>query len=70
MVWLWGQSRVEWGETTRNDNEQQFPSTSPRGGLYWEGRFNGGFFALRVWGGGAFIWRGLFLEFYGNYPAG
>ena len=33
------------------------------GGLYLEGRFNGGFFALRVWG--AFIWRGLFLEFYG-----
>ena len=39
-------------------------------GLYWEGRFNGGFFALRVWG--AFIWRGLyrymkglFSEFYG-----
>ena len=28
-----------------------------------EGRFNGGFFALRVWG--AYIWRGLFSEFYG-----
>ena len=28
-----------------------FPSTSPRGGgLYFVGRFNGGFFALRVWG--------------------
>ena len=27
-----------------------------------EGRFNGGFFALRVWG--AYIWRGLFSEFY------
>ena len=35
----------------------------PPGGLYLEGRFNGGFFALRVWG--AYIWRGLFLEFYG-----
>ena len=23
----------------------------PPGGLYLEGRFNGGFFALRVWGG-------------------
>ena len=34
-----------------------FPSTSPRGGLYLEGRFNGGFFALPVWG--AYIWRGL-----------
>ena len=28
----------------------QFPSISPPGGLYLEGRFNGGFFALRVWG--------------------
>ena len=28
------------------------------------GRFNGGFFALPVWG--AYIWRGLFSEFYGN----
>ena len=33
------------------------------GGLYLEGRFNGGFFALLVWG--AYIWRGLFSEFYG-----
>ena len=33
------------------------------GGLYLEGRFNGGFFALAVWG--AYIWRGLFSEFYG-----
>ena len=40
----------------------------PRGGLYLEGRFNGGFFALRVWGlifGGVYTWRGLFSEFYG-----
>ena len=29
-----------------------------------EGRFNGGFFALPVWG--AYIWRGLFSEFYGS----
>ena len=28
--------------------EGNFPSTSPRGGLYLEGRFNGGFFALPV----------------------
>ena len=38
------------------------------GGLYLEGRFNGGFFALPVWGayiyGGAYTWRGLFSEFY------
>ena len=26
------------------------------GGIYLEGRFNGGFFALRVWG------RGLYME--------
>ena len=48
--------------------EGNFPSTSPPGGLYLEGRFNGGFFALRFWGlifGGAYTWRGLFLEFYG-----
>ena len=34
------------------------------GGLYSEGRFNGGVFALRFWG--AYIWRGLFSEFYGT----
>ena len=33
------------------------------GGLYLEGRFNGGFFALQVWR--TYIWRGLFSEFYG-----
>ena len=41
-----------------------FPSTSPRGAYILEGRFNGGVFALPVWG--AYIWRGLFSEFYGN----
>ena len=30
------------------------------GGLYLKGRFNGGFFALRVWR--AYIWRGLYME--------
>ena len=30
------------------------------GGLYLEGRFNGRFFALPVWG--AYIWRGLYME--------
>ena len=40
--------------------EGNFPSTSPRGGLYLEGRFNGGFFALPVWG--AYIWRGFYME--------
>ena len=33
------------------------------GGLYLEGRLNGEFFALRIWG--AYIWRGLFSQFYG-----
>ena len=32
----------------------------PPGGLYLEGRFNGGFFTLRV--RGAYIWRGLYTE--------
>ena len=31
----------------------------PPGGLYLEERFNGGFFALQVWG--AYIWRGLYM---------
>ena len=44
--------------------EGNFPITSP-GGLYLEGRFNGGFFTLPVWG--AYIWRGLFSELYGIY---
>ena len=46
--------------------EGNFPITSPGGwgGLYLEGRFNGGFFTLPVWG--AYTWRGLFSEFYGN----
>ena len=35
------------------------PSTSPQG-LYLEGRFDGGFFPLPVWG--AYIWRGLYME--------
>ena len=30
------------------------------GGLYLEGYFNGGFFALRVWG--AYISRGVYME--------
>ena len=34
------------------------------GGLYLEGRFNGGFLRYRF--GGAYTWRGLFSEFYGT----
>ena len=48
--------------------EANFSSTSPRGALYLEGRFNGGFFALPVWG--AYMWRGLFSEFYGILNCG
>ena len=33
----------------------QISSTSPRGGLYSEGRFNGGFFALRFGGGEVYL---------------
>ena len=43
--------------------EGNFQVQAPGGGLYLEGRFNGGFFALRVWG--VYTWRGLFSEFYG-----
>ena len=38
----------------------QFSKYKSPGGLYLEGRFNGGFFALPVWG--AYIWRGLYME--------
>ena len=38
----------------------QISSTSPRGGLYLEGRFNGELLALRFWG--AYIRRGLYME--------
>ena len=46
--------------------EGNFPSTSPWG-LYLEGCFNGGFSHYQFGGltfGGAYTWRGLFLEFY------
>ena len=39
--------------------EGNFPRESPRG-TYLEGPFNGGCFALPVWG--AYIWRGLYME--------
>ena len=38
----------------------QFSKYKPPVGLYLEGRFHGGFFALPVWG--AYIWRGLYME--------
>ena len=37
----------------------QIPSTSPPGGLYSEGLFNGRLFALRF--GGAHIWTGFYI---------
>ena len=46
----------------------QIPSTNPPGGLYSEGRFNGGFLRYDFGGlifGGAYTWRGFFPEFYG-----
>ena len=61
----------------------KMPKISPRAyifqrpflrGLHLEGRFNGGFLALRVWGGGgglifggACTWGGLFSELYGIF---
>ena len=48
--------------------EGNFPSTSPPGGLYLEGRFNGGFLRYEFGGlilGGAYTWRGLCSEYYG-----
>ena len=42
--------------------EGNFQVQAP-GGLYSEGRLNGGLFALRVLG--AYTWRGVFSEFYG-----
>ena len=51
--------------------EGNFPSTSPWGGLYLEGRFNGGFFCVTGLGGlifgGTYTRRGLFSEFYGKF---
>ena len=54
----------------------QILSTSPLGGLYSEGRFNGGFFTLRFWGdleglmhGGAYF-RNFTVPFWQKrYPA-
>ena len=40
--------------------EGKFQVQAPRGVLYLEGRFNGGFFALRFWG--ALFGRDLYME--------
>ena len=44
--------------------EGNFPSTSPRGAYIWRSDLTEGFLGYRF--GGAYIWRGLFSEFYGN----
>ena len=51
--------------------EDYFQVQAP-GRLYSEGRLNGGIFTLWVGGGGAYIWRGLYMEglfseFYGSF---
>ena len=43
--------------------EGNFQVQAP-GGLIFGGAINGEFFALQVWG--AYLWRGLFSEFYGS----
>ena len=51
--------------------EGNFPSTtSPRGAFIWRGDLMDGFLRYRFGGlifGGAYTWRGLFSEFYGNF---
>ena len=48
--------------------EGNFPSTSPWGAYIWRGDLTKGFLRYRIGGliliGGAYTWRGLFLEFY------
>ena len=47
------------------EGKLQIQAPPPAGGrLYSEGRCNGGFFGFRFWG--PYIWRDLFLEFYGT----
>ena len=48
--------------------EGNFPSRSPRRAYIWRGDLTEGFLRYRLRGlifGGAYTWRGLFLEFYG-----
>ena len=40
--------------------EGNFPSTSPREAYIWRGDLREAF--LRYWFGGAYIWRGLYME--------
>ena len=43
--------------------EGNFSSTSPREAYIWRGDLTEGFLRYQFWG--AYIWRGLFLEFFG-----
>ena len=50
--------------------EGNFPSTSPWGAYIWRGDLTEGFLRYRFGGlifGGAYTWRSLFSEFYGNF---
>ena len=64
---LYSEGLISGGKFVFQNRLGNFPSTNSQGGLYLEGRFNGGFFALPVWG--ACTWRGLFSEFYGIFLA-
>ena len=50
--------------------EGNFPSASPRGTYIWRGHLTEGVLRYRLGGlifGGAYTWRGLFLEFHGIF---
>ena len=50
--------------------EGNFPRASPRGANIWRGDLTDGFLRYRIGGpifGVAYIWRGLFSEFYGIF---
>ena len=51
-------------------SEGNFPSTSPREAYIWRGDLTESFLRYgfgRLMFGGAYTWRGLFSEFYGNW---
>ena len=50
--------------------EGNFPSTCPWGSYIWRGDLTEGFLRYRFLGlifGGAYTWRSVFSEFYGNF---
>ena len=52
--------------------EGNFPSTSPQGAYIWRGDLTEVFLRYEFGGlifGGAYTWRGLFLEFYGMFTS-